>query len=244
MTRLRHCFLYYLSWLMFGLGGLLLNIACAPFLPWRRRRPVQRVARRAIRWMFEFWNRWIHATRFIPIHWHNCQDGLAPAGSIIVANHPSLVDATWLLSRLPDTVCIFKRSLLRNPCIAPAALLAGYIAGDLGIDTIRAAAEKLREGCSLLVFPEGTRTARGVDLNPLRPGFALMAARAAAPVQIVRLELSDTLLPRYEPWWQVPRMPVTINITRGPVLAPPRVTAAQAFADEVARHLSPPQTNL
>ncbi len=238
MTRLRRIFLYYFSWLLFGLGGLALNVVCVPFLPWRAQPRVQRRARAAIRWMFEFWARWIHASRIIPIEWRNCENGLAPAGSIIVGNHPSLVDAPWLLARLPNTVCIFKRALLRNPCIAPAALLAGYIAGDLGVDTIRAAADCLQAGCSLLVFPEGTRTARGARLNPLKPGFALMAARARAPVQLVHLSLSSPLLPRQEPWWRVPDLPVTITITRGALLPPPAMADCEAFTATVAAALA------
>ena len=42
----------------------------------------------------------------------------------------------------------------------------------------RDVAERVAAGRSLLIFPEGTRTAPNVDLNAFKPGFALIAARA------------------------------------------------------------------
>ena len=46
-------------------------------------------------------------------------------------------------------------------------------------------AARVAAGHSLLIFPEGTRTAPGVALNPLRPGFALIAARARVPIRLI-----------------------------------------------------------
>ena len=56
-------------------------------------------------------------------------------------------------------------------------------AGDTGLDLIKAAAAKVAAGQSLLVFPEGTRTAPGTVLGKMKPGFALIADRARAPVR-------------------------------------------------------------
>ena len=50
-------------------------------------------------------------------------DELAP-GSLIVANHPTLIDAFFFLGRVPGAVPIAKRALLGNPCVAPAIRLA------------------------------------------------------------------------------------------------------------------------
>jgi len=45
----------------------------------------------------------------------------------------------------------------------------GYIAGEKGVDLVREVAARIAAGQSLLIFPEGTRTATGATLGPLKP---------------------------------------------------------------------------
>jgi 1-acyl-sn-glycerol-3-phosphate acyltransferase len=123
------------------------------------------------------------------------------------------MDATYLLAKLPDAVCIFKPALLRNPAVGPAAIMAGYVSGDTGVDLIRDAARKIAAGRSLLIFPEGTRTDAGRALNPLKPGFALIAERAGAPVCVVVIRASRDLGAKGRPWWKTPRVPATVEVT-------------------------------
>ncbi len=227
---------YYLSWVWFGLGGILLNFACVPLLLLPNRERHGPRARVVTRWMFDFWLRWMHASGVVRITW-NGFDRPLPAGVVYVANHPCLVDAPFLFARLPDTVCIFKPALLRNPFIAPTALLCGYVsAGDNGIDLIRNSVERLAAGQSLLVFPEGTRTASGSSLNPLKPGFALIARRAGCPVQLIRVRSSPLLARKSLPWWRVPPLPGWVDFTLGELIPAEQIDSPTAFADRIAAH--------
>jgi 1-acyl-sn-glycerol-3-phosphate acyltransferase len=240
MTVLRgvwFALLYYVSWFMFGLGGLLLNLLLTPLLILPRRERFGPLARRAIRGMFQFWLKWLHATGVVDVRWRGFDHVVLPAGTVYVANHPTLVDATFLLARLPDAVCIFKPALLRNPAIGPAARLAGYVAGDQGVDTLRSAAEAVAAGCSLLVFPEGTRTEPGQSLNPLKSGFALIARRAAAPIQLFRLSASRNLVPRGRPWWWLPDLPGWVEIERDEFIAPDEIGSTPELITQVETRL-------
>jgi 1-acyl-sn-glycerol-3-phosphate acyltransferase len=206
MRALRRGYLvgaYYASWLLFGLGGLLLNAVSAVSLLLPGATGRQQRTRAVIRWMFELWVRWFHASGVVAVSWRGFPDVL-PRGVVYVANHPSLVDAPILLSRLPDAVCIFKPALMRNPAIGPAAIAANYAGGDSGVEVLRNAAERVVHGQSLLVFPEGTRTAPGVRLGRFKPGFALIAQRAGVPVVAIRVRASAGLVRRGNPWWQPP----------------------------------------
>ncbi|MDR0351822.1 MAG: 1-acyl-sn-glycerol-3-phosphate acyltransferase [Opitutaceae bacterium] len=138
---------------------------------------------------------------------------VARPGTVFIANHPTLIDAPLLLARLPaDTVCIFKPALMRNPAIGPAAIVGGHASGTGGIDLVRDLAGRIAGGLSLLIFPEGTRTDAGAALNPLKPGFALIANRAGAPVRLVRIRSSRGLVPRGRAWWKPPAMlPATLE---------------------------------
>lgn len=228
---------YYLSWIWFGLGGLALNLACVPLLllPHRERHGPR--ARAVTRWLFNFWLRWMHASGVVKVTWHGFDRPL-PKGVVYVANHPCLVDAPFLLARLPDTVCIFKPAVLRNPFMAPTALLCGYVsAGDNGIDLIRNSVERLDAGQSLLIFPEGTRTFSGSRLNPLKPGFALIARRAGCPVRLIRVRSSPLLARKSLPWWKLPPLPGAVEFTLDELIPADEIESPAAFAERVERHL-------
>jgi 1-acyl-sn-glycerol-3-phosphate acyltransferase len=225
--RARWVALYYLSWVVFGSVGLLLNVLCLFLLVLPGRGMFGPTVRASIQRLFNAWLAWLHATRVVSVEWEGFGEPLT-AGTVYIANHPSIVDATFILARLPDAVCIFKPSLMRNPAIGPAALMAGYVRGDTGLDLIKAAAEKVAGGQSLLIFPEGTRTAEGTVLGRMKPGFALIADRAKAPVRLLIVRSSPGLGVRGRPWWPAPEVlpgKVTITLDRAWTYEPGRPAA-------------------
>ena len=212
LKRIYYICVYFFSWLIFGTVGLALNVYCAllMLLPGRERRAP--LVREIIRRLFSCWTAWLNATGVVRVSWAGPEPPTLVRPAVYVANHPSLIDATILLARLPDAVCIFKPAVRRNPFLAPAAIMAGYGAGDNGIDLIHEMAEKVAAGRTLLIFPEGTRTDAGRRLNPLKPGFALIARRARVPVQVLTIRASRDLLPRGRPWWRIPTLPAYMEI--------------------------------
>ncbi len=205
--------LYYFSWVVFGSVGLLLNAACILLLPLPGRSRYEATVRAVIKRLFGAWLAWLHACGIMAVIWRGFDEPLAP-GTVYIANHPTIIDATVILARLPDAVCIFKPSLMRNPAIGPAALMAGYVRGDTGLDLIKEVASKVASGRSLLVFPEGTRTARGTLLGTMKPGFALIADRAKAPVRLLIVRASAEIGARGRPLWPAPAvLPGFIEVT-------------------------------
>lgn len=226
---------YYLSWALFFGVGVPFNILCLPLLLLPRRHASS--MRRAIRGLFDFWMRWFHASRVLRIDWHGFDTPLTP-GTVYVANHPTLIDAPVLLSRVPDAICIFKPALMRNPAVGPATILAGYAAGNSGVDMIREVAGKIATGQSLVIFPEGTRTEPGQHVNALKPGFALIAARAKAPVQLIVIRAPRDLVPKGRPWWRPPgHAPSTISVTLDCRWEYDPARSPQALTDAVAARL-------
>ncbi len=205
-------FVYLFSWLVFGAVGLALNFFCALLMLLPNRERHGPAVREVIRRLFASWSAWLNATRVVRVTWQ----GPGPAGlvrpAVYVANHPTLIDATILLARLPDAMCIFKPAVLRNPFLAPAAIMGGYASGDTGIDLIHTVAEKVAAGRTLLIFPEGTRTDTGRPFNPLKPGFALIARRAGVPVQVLIIRASRDLLPRGRPLWRIAALPARVEV--------------------------------
>lgn len=239
MNLLRRLWLpvaYYLSWLLFALGGLALNLCCAPLLLARDRERFGPTTRAITRRMFDAWLSWMHLSGIVNVVW-NGFDSPLPRGVVYVVNHPTLVDAPFLLARLSDTVCIFKPALLRNPICGPAALLCGYVSGGDGVDGIRAAAAAVRAGRSLLIFPEGTRTVPGITLNPLRPGFALIARRARAPLQLIHVKSGPLMARKGHDWWKLPPLPGRFEFTLGELIPHDDTTPTAELTARVAQSL-------
>lgn len=135
-------------------------------------------------------------------------------GLVIVANHPSLLDAMLLVARLPRAACVMKASLMRNPFLAAGALLARYIPNDSAHGMVRQAVADLREGGQLVMFPEGTRTLRA-PLNEFQPGFALIAKHAKAPIQTVFIDTRSPYLGKGWPLWRLPPLPIEFSVRLG-----------------------------
>ncbi|MCM2327418.1 MAG: 1-acyl-sn-glycerol-3-phosphate acyltransferase [Lysobacter sp.] len=118
-------------------------------------------------------------------------DALRDQGPLVVApNHPSLIDAVLVVSRLPDAMCVMKSSLVGNFLLGPAARLARYIPNDTLLGLAARAGEELRLGGHLVLFPEGTRTSRD-PVGPFTAAVAVVSRRARVPVQTVFIE-TDT----------------------------------------------------
>jgi 1-acyl-sn-glycerol-3-phosphate acyltransferase len=213
LVRLYHYAANWLSWFIFASVGVLLNIVCAPLLLMPNRARHGTAVRKVIQNLFKAGCRGVHALGLIYVDWHGFTPEALAGPAVYISNHPGLLDAPWILARLPDAICIFKPAVMRNPALGPAALMAGYAGGDSGVDLIRDVAARVSAGRSLLIFPEGTRTAPNTDLNTFKPGFALIAARARVPVRLITIRCPRDLVPKGWPWWRPPSFPCQVNVT-------------------------------
>ena len=138
---------------------------------------------------------------------------------IVVANHPSLLDALMLVARLPRSACIMKAGLMRNPFLGAGARQARYIRNDSPRGMIRLAVQDLQHGGQLVLFPEGTRTTRH-PVNPFRPGVTLIAKLAGAPIQTVFIDTESPYLGKGWPIWKLPPLPIRFSVRLGERFAP------------------------
>lgn len=119
---------------------------------------------------------------------------------VYVANHASLFDIPVLLATIPDNVRImYKRELERIPVFGWCLRRSPFIAIDR--DNHRDASARLEEavatmrsGSSVVVFPEGTRSADGT-VGPFKRGAFTLAARSGRPLVPVALVGTSALMP-------------------------------------------------
>lgn len=156
-------------------------------------------------------------------------------GLVIVANHPSLLDALMLVAQLPRSFCVMKASLMHNPLLGPGALLARYIRNDCARTMVRQAVDDLRAGGQMVMFPEGTRTTSAA-LNPFQGGFALIARRARAPVQTVFIDTTSPYLGKGWPIWKLPPLPIEFSLRIGRRFEPG--PDLDAWVHEIERYMA------
>lgn len=152
---------------------------------------------------------------------------------IIAPNHPSLLDAVMILSRLPNAACIMKADIVNSVFFGAGARLAGYIRNMPLRTMVQLAVADLRQGSPLLLFPEGTRTTR-FPVGSMQGTAGLIAKHAGVPVQTVFIETNSGFLGKGWSMLWTPKMPITYRIRLGKRFDPPLHTAH--FASELEQY--------
>lgn len=107
--------------------------------------------------------------------------------ALIASQHQSAFDTLIWLRLVPRTAYVFKAELARVPLFGSLLVPAGQIPVDRGASfsavrsLLRGADRAKADGRQIVIFPEGTRIAPGVEAE-LRPGIAALAARTGLPV--------------------------------------------------------------
>lgn len=123
-------------------------------------------------------------------------------GHLVIANHPTLIDAAFAMAYVDDLCCVVKESLTRNPFTAIPIKLAGYIHND-SETLLEQAVEKLNSGQNLLIFPEGTRNKHDLQLD-FKRGAANIAVQAECNVLPIVISCLPRALGKYDSWYQLP----------------------------------------
>ncbi|MFW6090537.1 MAG: 1-acyl-sn-glycerol-3-phosphate acyltransferase [Actinomycetota bacterium] len=172
---------------------------------------------------------------------------LPRGGSVVVANHTSHADSAALLAavgarhrpRIAAAVDYwFTRGWRAAVC---RALAAGFPVrrggGGGGSADLDAAAATLRNGRSMVVYPEGTRSRDG-RLRPFRTGAARLAATAGVPLVPVAISGTRRVLPVHG---RLHRGRVTVRIGTPVTVADPKA-ATDAARSQIGVMLSTPPT--
>ena len=120
---------------------------------------------------------------------------------IYMTNHQSYFDIFALLAYLPvDFKFVLKQELMRIPLLGFSMRRAGYIGIERedprkAIQSINKAAEKIKNGASVVIFPEGTRSVDGRIHAFKRGGFSL-ALRSACDIVPVTISGSYRIVPK------------------------------------------------
>jgi 1-acyl-sn-glycerol-3-phosphate acyltransferase len=135
---------------------------------------------------------------------------------VFMVNHQSNIDIPVLMQSLGafQLRWIAKKELLWVPLFGWAMWASKHIAVDRSdrsdaLGGFKRAKERMRAGVSVVVFPEGTRSADGKLLRFKRGGF-LLAVRTRTPLVPITIDGSGPLLPKGE--WRIRRGQVEVTV--------------------------------
>lgn len=125
----------------------------------------------------------------LDVIWHN----RLPAGpKIIAANHPSTTDPFFVAGMVQEQSFILINNLLfQVPVLGEYLRRSGHIPviAGCGQQAVDAAAELLRQGRNVIIFPEGDLSPLEGGFHPARTGVARLALQSGAPVVPVGIHL-------------------------------------------------------
>ncbi len=202
----------------FGIGGVLIPIVATPllYLCYRSKTERQRRARWLINRVFLLF---IHYMRVVGILEWRFEDleKLQRKGLLILANHPTLLDVVFLVALVPGANCIVKGELLRNPAMRGFVSMTGFIVNDSGAGLVNSSAACLQAGVSLIIFPEGTRTRVGEELQFQRGAAHIALQAGVAPTPVI-IRCNPPTLSKQHKWYDIPARKFRISINVQPDL--------------------------
>ncbi len=155
-----------------------------------------------LRALHRFTSFWASLYTWLNPFWRVTFEGLdrLPQGRhVIVANHQSMADI-FVLFRLPLYYkWVSKEENFRIPFVGWNMTLNRYVRIRRGtvkgnLQMMRDSEDALREGSSVMIFPEGTRSADGV-LRPFKNGAFELAWRTRSPILPVVIDGTARALP-------------------------------------------------
>jgi 1-acyl-sn-glycerol-3-phosphate acyltransferase len=152
-------------------------------------------------WVARNWISWILATCHIELECEGLDRIDAEQPYVFMSNHQSVIDTAAIVATLPVSWrFVAKRELVWIPFFGWALGLGGHVIIDRGdhdsaIRSLKRAAERIRAGTNVIIFPEGTRSESGT-LGEFKSGGFHLAIEAGVPILPITVSGSKRITPK------------------------------------------------
>jgi 1-acyl-sn-glycerol-3-phosphate acyltransferase len=159
---------------------------------------------RAPSWVARNWIAWVLATCGVRVEADGLENLRASQPCVIMSNHQSVFDIAAIVHTLPiPWRFVAKRELLKIPFFGWALALADQVVVDRddreqAVASLKRAAERVRGGVSVIIFPEGTRShdARLKPVESFKSGGFHLAIEARVPIVPTTVSGSHRITPK------------------------------------------------
>ena len=166
-------------------------------------------------WPGMIWGRLFYLIFMIPVHIEGKEHIKKGQSYIIAPNHQSYWDAFLVYGYIGIKFkWMMKKELGRIPFVGWACYMAGCIfidrsSRESGMNSIRKAESKLKDGMSVVIFPEGTRSHDG-QIGKFKRGAFLISEELKLPILPVTIDGNYEVMSRHA--WNVTWHPVRMTI--------------------------------
>ncbi|MCM1501841.1 MAG: 1-acyl-sn-glycerol-3-phosphate acyltransferase [Bacteroidales bacterium] len=141
----------------------------------------------------------IWANSLAKVYFSNASGEDFSVPSVVVSNHTSFLDIVWVMALSPKLLIVAKGWVRKVPVFWPVAKFLGFYYSDDGYESITETfAERVKEGWSVAVFPEGTRETDG-RVHRFHKGAFYMATTLGLDIVPVVMYGNDVILPKHRP---------------------------------------------
>ena len=202
----------------FGIGALIIGCIIFPLLSLFIKEENQRkLFSNIIHSSWNFFVGLMKNTRIINI---NIDGDLSKVkGKIIAASHPSLIDIVILIGNMPNSLCLAKKELLKNP-VMHNIVKSLYIINNIEPEIFQKNAMKaLADGYNIVIFPTGTRTLPGEQIK-IHKGAAQLSLVSGINIVPVNIKTDYPFLIKHHSPLDAGNKPVNYSIKIMPEINP------------------------
>lgn len=168
-------------------------------------------------WVNRSWSRTLLAASGVDVSLEGEEKLRAGGGQVLACSHQSMFDIPALMAAVPASIrFVAKAELSRVPVFAAGMRSSGHVFIDRAnprhaIAQMRGFGGRMRrEGLSVVVFPEGTRSRDG-RLQRFKRAPFLLAIEADAPVLPVAVDGGAGVLPKGDVWIRPGRIRIRVG---------------------------------
>ena len=183
-----------LSFFYFGMGGLLMSLLSfvLKMLPFPKAKKMQ-----AFRWlMSKYMGSVLYTNLFVSKEVRNPHREKFDKPAVIIANHASFLDILAIGMLSPKVIYLVSDWVYNSPIFGKAVRAAGFYPVSSGIEGgVEHLRQKVEQGYSLVVFPEGTRS-KSNQINRFHKGAFYLAEHFNIDILPIVIHGNSEALPK------------------------------------------------
>lgn len=208
VLRIVHSILFYLIAAITYIIGTTIALCFVPFVR-PKHKPFQIAA--------HLWSRMLAFLSGVRVKVSGLENIPKDTGLILAANHQGAADILLVLAFLPVRFRFaIKKELFKIPIFGWYLRRAGYFSIDRKLilsayRTVETIIDIIKDGESVLIFPEGTRTRTG-ELGKFKRGSLLAALKSGAPIMPIAISGSFNIMKKGS--WLFNPCPVKFSVAK------------------------------
>lgn len=206
-------------WVLMLLSTIILGLLTITLAIFRAQNTIHKVA--------SFWGSTMSKITGNKLVIHGAQNLYTDGSSLVIANHQSICDIFVLYSVLKKIQFrwMAKSNLFKIPILGWAMSGAGYIRVDRSnkkkaLQSMFDAAKEIKNGKSVIVFPEGTTGHNDGSMIPFKKGAFLLAKKSQSVIQPITQFGANHIIPEQQGRWIQRIYSGTVHIYIHPPILP------------------------